>query len=218
MADLLKDVDDMMRQERLMGLWATYGNYIIGGVLALILGVALNQGVQSWSHARAASDTALLQTALQDSAPAAALAKLAADQGGGNTAARALILSAARDVQAGDTKSAQEKLLTARNDASAAKDLRDLATLQWVRLSMSDKDADAPALQAALKPLMADEGLPFAWAARLEAAVIAGDLQNDPQMAVQMLTPMVDHIGLPASMAERAAALISVYQNKGDAK
>ena len=42
---LFKEIDEELRQDKANEVWKAYGNYIIGGALALILGVA---GFQAW--------------------------------------------------------------------------------------------------------------------------------------------------------------------------
>ena len=42
---LFKEIDEELRQDKANELWKAYGNYIIGGALALVLGVA---GSQAW--------------------------------------------------------------------------------------------------------------------------------------------------------------------------
>ncbi|MCD8562794.1 MAG: hypothetical protein LRY54_01755 [Alphaproteobacteria bacterium] len=49
MTDLLQEVDDMMRQEKLAKLWREHGNFIIGVILAIILATALVSAYKSWT-------------------------------------------------------------------------------------------------------------------------------------------------------------------------
>lgn len=46
---LFKEIDEELRQDEFNKLWKAYGNYLIGGVLAIILSVAGFQGWQSYS-------------------------------------------------------------------------------------------------------------------------------------------------------------------------
>lgn len=208
MSDLLHDVDEMMRQERLMNIWNRHGNAIIGGILALILAVGLNQGYQTWFKMHAEKQTATLLAA-QNSADD--LVKLA-DGKSGNAAVMARIMAAQKRLEAKKKDEAAALYLAARNDAGADKDLRDLATLLWGRSVMTDDKVKPEDIRAAFEPLMRDEGQPFYWAARLEAAVIAADRQNDLQGAIDLLDPMLNHPALPFTQSERARALVNVYR------
>lgn len=217
MSELLKDVDEMMRQERLMQIWKTWGNYIIAAILGVILAVALNQGYQAWYKSAAEKSTAAIQTALNDKDPVTALQTLA-DGSRGNAAVLARLMAVPKALDAGKPDVARKLLLDARNTSSATQDLRDLATIQWVRLMATDKDTSPDALIAALNPLMRDEGQPYAWAARIEAAAIMADRKKDYDGAIKTLAPMIDHPALPQTQSERAAALTQIYQLRQVAK
>ena len=211
MSDLLRDVDDMMRQERLMTIWRTYGNYIIGAILALIVAVGLSEGYKAWYTSNAEKHTNDIQVALNAKDPVTALTTYANDQSG-NTAAVANLLAAQKMLADGKNADAVKIFGTIRNDARANTDLRDLATLMWVRGRETESGVNADELLAALKPLMRDDGLPWAWSARLESAVITADLKKDPKGAIDMLTPMLDNQALPYTQTDRARALVDVYR------
>jgi hypothetical protein len=209
MSELLKDVDEMMRQERLMTIWRTYGNYIIGGLLAIILAVAVQQAYRYTQDSRAQALTGVLLAGLDSPEPAKALLDYAGDKSG-NGAAIARILAAQnlKDKPA----SARELLLRVRNDATVTMDLRDLSTLVWVRLSSGDDKTEPKALLNALAPLMRDEGQPFAWHARLETAVITANRLKDYKAALDWLAPMTDNLALPYTLSERAQSLAQIYR------
>ena len=46
---LLREIDEDLKQERLFKLWKDYGNYAIVGVVAIVIGVAVFKGWQSYS-------------------------------------------------------------------------------------------------------------------------------------------------------------------------
>jgi hypothetical protein len=213
MSDLMKDVDDMVRQERLMAVWNTYGNYMIGAVLALIVAVALNQGYQAWFNANARAHTRVILQATDGKDPGPALQTVAQDLTG-TSAATAYILAAQDFQKNGKTAEAVAAVLAARNDARADKDIRDLATLLWVRMVAGDDAQDVGALQSALAPLMRDDNQPYAWAARIESAALAADRQDDPARAIEILTPMLNNPGLPYTQADRAKAMVQVYKTR----
>lgn len=211
MSDLLRDVDEMMRQERLMEIWRTWGNYIIGGILAVILAVALDQAYDALKKSGAEKNTAALQVALNDADPVKALSSYA-DKSGGNKAAVARLLAAQKMLDGKQENEAEALFLAVRNDASVHTDLRELATLGWARIQAGKPDAKADELIAALSPLMRDDGRPFAWSARLEMAVITANLKQDPKGALDILQPMLDTKALPYTQSDRAQALASVYR------
>jgi hypothetical protein len=209
--DLLQDVDNMMRQEKLLGVWNRYGNYIVGGILALLVLVSLHQGYKAWFRHDATIKTAGLLAAGQVADPAQAYYKWATEHTG-TTSVMARILAAEAFQRKGDHALAAAELLAARNDAQADKDMRDLATLLWVRLVAADLGQKPDDLQAALKPLMLNDTQPYYWLARLESAAIAAHRQNDPARAIDLLSPMVDQQALPQTLVERARAMMQVYR------
>lgn len=219
MSDLMRDVDEMMRQERLMNIWHRHGNTIIGSILAVILAVAIGQGYQAWFRSQAESNMRVLSAAQDDPA---ALAQIATGNGKDNLAVMAAMLAAQKLSTQGKGGEAAALYAQARNRSGADKDLRDLATLMWVRVASGDpailQDKTADEVLAMLAPLMADDGLPFAWAARLESAVVTANLKQDRQGAIDLLTPMLVHPALPSSMRDRAQALADLYRTQNPAE
>ncbi len=47
---LFEEIDDELRQDRAHKLWRAYGQYVIGAVLALVIGVAGYQGWHPWGR------------------------------------------------------------------------------------------------------------------------------------------------------------------------
>lgn len=210
MSDILREVDDLMRQERLLQIWQRHGNFLIGAILTVIVAVALQQGYQAWYRASAEKNTAELMQAMNDED---ALKKFAKDQKG-DAGVLAQLTLAQKLVAAKKIDEAAALYLAARNDARANKDLRDLATLSWVRIVGANPNIKGEDLRAALDPLMRDEAQPFAWSARLEAAVIAAERQNDLAGALALLEPMLGNYALPATQSERAQTLAQVYRQR----
>jgi hypothetical protein len=50
MSDILREVDEAMRVEKMTRLWAEHGNTVIAAIVALILGTALSSGWNAWQH------------------------------------------------------------------------------------------------------------------------------------------------------------------------
>lgn len=216
MSDLLKDVDQMMRQEKLAQIWSRYGNYIIGGIITLVIAVALQSGYQAWFKATSERQTAALMTVLATD-DAAAMEKFATDAAGKNVGALAAILVAQKQIDAKNIKGAADILLGVRNNARISPDLRDFATLIWVRLNADDQTQTVDALRAALKPLMRDQGQPFYWLATLEDAALMAHRGGDFAGAIKLLTPLVNNPALPYTLSDRARAMVEVYRVRSNA-
>lgn len=211
MSDLLKDVDEMMRQEKLAQIWSRYGNYIIGGVLTLIVAVALESGYQAWFKGTSEHQTTALMAVLaKDDIPA--MEKFVGEYKGKNVGALAAILAAQKHMEAKDTQKAAAILLDIRNNAGISKDLRDFATLIWVRLQVDNQTYPVNDLRAALKPLMRDDGAPFIWLATLEDAALMAHRGDDVAGAIKLLTPLVNNPAIPFTLSDRARAMMEVYR------
>lgn len=209
MSDLLQDVDEMMRQERLMAIWQRHGNTIIGGILAVILAVALQQGYQAWFLAHAQKQTAELVAAAENPEQ---LSDFLSRHEKGTLAGFARLIAAQKKLEASDSIGAAKLYLALRNDARATRDLRDLGTLLWVRTVSADEKIKPQDLRSALAPLMRDEGQPFFWSAKIETALIHAEREGDFSSAIALLTPMAGHPSLPATQRDRVEILLHLYR------
>lgn len=207
MTDLLRDVDEMMRQERLKALWGTYGNYIIGGLLALILVVAGQQGYAFWSTKQAEKTAAAISTALLDKDPAAALSSYAAQTKGNARAAAALLALQKK----GETGNTAQTLLTVFNDRGADHTLRDLAGLSWARMVADTPDVATNDIRSVLTKIIARPGSPYAAVARLDLAALIAHREHEFKTARDMLAPVLQDRNIPETLRERAAAMDMLY-------
>jgi len=65
MSDLLVEVDEALKQERLENLWHKYGGFIIGFLVAIILGTAANEGYKSWNKNQELKQTNIYLDAIE---------------------------------------------------------------------------------------------------------------------------------------------------------
>ncbi len=207
MTDLLRDVDEMMRQERLKALWVTYGNYIIGGLLALILVVAGQQGYAFWSKKQAEKTAAAISTALLDKDPAAALSSYAAQTTGNARAAAALLVLH----QKSDAAETAKTLLDVFHDRSADHTLRDLAGLSWARLAAGNTDTSTNDIRSILTKIIARPGSLYAAVARLDLAALLAHREHEFKTARDTLAPILQDKNIPETLRERAAAMDMMY-------
>jgi hypothetical protein len=210
MSDLLKDVDDMMRQERLRTIWLQYGNYIIGAILTLILVVALNAGYQAWFKATSERHTAAFMATLNQD-DAAAFERFGKEYAGKNIGALASIMAAQKQFTI-NPKQSIDILLTVRNDSRVTPDLRNFATLMWGRAVANDPNHKAVDIREALKPLMRDINEPFYALAVLESASIMAHREGNRIGAIELLKPIATNAALPHTLSARARAMMDVYR------
>lgn len=211
MADLFREVDEAMRQDRIAKFWKENATYIIAFILGTIVLTAAISGYKAWdSGVRKKQTQALI--ALQDARDypdnitGEAVSGLRPGLRG-----LALMDAAGKHVERKKTAEALRLYESVAADPEIPGDLRHLATLMNVRLLLNDDAADSGALIARLEPLWTDPESPWAAHARLEAAAIVANRLNDPDAARAHLNAIQDKIGLPATLYEKARALDHVY-------
>lgn len=149
------DLEEQEKLDELKAWWKRWGNYVIYGFSALLIGVA---GFQYWkSHTAAQSAEAAVHFESLNNALEAGDNKAAKDQGAllmekyGSTpyATRAAMLIASLNIQGKDVKSAKAQLEWAIEQAKEAA-LRDVSRLRLAGLLLDEKD-----YEGALKQLNA---------------------------------------------------------------
>ena len=83
MSDMIRDVDESLKQDRLHALWEEYGSTIITAAILLVLVTAIMAGYRGWKENKLEEDTALYLQAADSENSAEALADLAPDLSGG---------------------------------------------------------------------------------------------------------------------------------------
>ena len=208
---LFREIDEELREERYAQLWKRYGNYIVGGAIALVVTVA---GYQIWVHqareARYEAGERFAQAvALAETDPAAAReAFRALALEGGGYAVLAGLRQAGLAAEAGDWAGA----IAAYTSVGAATDdplYRDLAALLAVVREMNAPlaDTDPTALAARLQPLTAEDN-PWRFTARELVAVLAlqaGDRVRAGELFGELAVDPLAPPGLRARAAELQA-------------
>jgi hypothetical protein len=158
-SDIFQEVEEDIRRERYEKLWKKYGPYVIGGVVALLLGMV---GWQQWKayqererekHAAAYFEAALLLEEGNDAAAAEAFAELAGSAGSGYRAV-ARLRQAEALLQQGQPEQALAVYDALAADSGVNRMMRDLAALKGALLVA---DSTTPAamrerLKGALRP------------------------------------------------------------------
>lgn len=216
MGDIFKEIDEEIRQERYEKLWQSYGKYVIGLAVAVVLSVG---GYKGWVHyevtqredfsARYEAAAGFLRDG-RDKEAAALFAELGGDGNSGYSALSRFQQAALR-AKGGDAAGAVEIYQAIAADGSVSDMLRDGAALYGVMHSIDTADADAAALLQKLEPLMNAEG---AW--RQMARELAGVLalrsgnNDDARKQFQMIA---DDLAAPQAMRARATEILAVIGN-----
>ncbi|MBA3898417.1 MAG: tetratricopeptide repeat protein [Sphingomonadaceae bacterium] len=207
----LREVDEELRRDRMVGVWKRWGRWIVAGVIAAL---ALLAGGIWWNNhrdAQAGVEGEQLATALEDlsSGKQAGLEPkfraLAASKSDGTRAAAALTLADMAMVK-GDLRGAARQFGAIAADASLDKPYRDLAL---IRQTAAEYDTLPPAqVVARLKPLAMPGNPWFGTAGELTG--IAYMRMNQPQLAAALFKALAADPGVPETIRSRVVQLAGI--------
>ena len=132
--NLIKEIDEELRQENVAKLWKKYGNYLIVGAVIFVASVAAYQGWKEYDLSRRSDDSALYAAALnaisqnQTKDAASALARLSKD-GTTGYSILAQFNQAGLIARTGDATGAAAAYLSIANNIKINKIFRDLALI-----------------------------------------------------------------------------------------
>lgn len=213
MSDLLAEVDEMMRQERLEKLWKEHGGMLIGFVVAVILMTAAISGYRSWTTHVKTEQTSRLMTLMESSDfPENISAEEIQLRGG--LKGMALITAGGAYVSDGKTDEALKVYQAAAEDKSISEEIRQLAVLMAVRLQSGNQDYDAQSLLDLLKPVVNDDASPWQNHARLETASLLANREQNYAEAREFLNLIMEQQNIPETLYNSARALDHVYTLK----
>lgn len=208
---LFKEVDEEVRRDRYAEIWKKYGNFIMVGALAVVLGTA---GAVWWRDSQAtkrgqlgmtyAAAVSLAQGGKTKEA-IKAFADLAAKSGGGY-GTLAQLHEAALRAQSGDVSGAVKVYEAIAADGDADPILRDLARIQGVLAAFDT--AKPSELSAKLQPLIKTDG-PWRYIA-LELTGMLAQKGGDEKKAREIFTRLVDDAQAPATVRTRARAMLGM--------
>ena len=204
----LREVDEELRRDQALGIWRTWGRWIIGAVVAGL--VALGGGLywQSQRDAQLGVDGEHLAQALDDlAADKAAAAKpaldgLVASKSAGYRASAKLAL-ASMALQKDDIKGAAAQFGAIAADTSLPQAYRDLAL---VRQTAAEYDSLKPEqVIARLKPLAIPKNPWFGSAGEMVA--VAYLRMNKPDLAGATFSAMMSDETVPSTIRSRVQQL-----------
>ncbi len=210
MADLLAEVDDAMRQEKMEKFFKDYGGLVIALIIGIILATAAWSGYKAWNtHVRTTQTAEAMQLLEAPGFPA----NINPDSLDMRADIKALVLlnAAGNYMELNKPDKARAMYVAVTQTSSAPKDLKDLANLMIVRLP-TENQKNQDKLEN-LKTIWADTNSPWRYHAFIEAATIEAAEKNFDQ-AAQYLNIVLDTEGLLNALYTRAEALNHVYALK----
>lgn len=210
MAEIFHEVDEDVRRERYGKLWKTYGKYVAGAIVGIVVAtvavVGWRQYQQSQREVEGQRFAAALALAVEGrSADAAnAFTELAGDAGGGyGVLARFQAAAALKAAGASDRAVAVYDQIAANGGGGEV--LADLASLLAVQ-TLLDR-ASASELEQRLEPLLGDDN-PWRYSARELAALVALKA-GDRDAAREGFAALADDAAAPAGLRARAAEMLA---------
>jgi hypothetical protein len=203
MADIFREVDEALREDRVKTIWTRYSRVIIGVAILIVLGTAAWVGWKQWSAQRDAEGAAAIEAARADGSVAALTAGVDA-AGNADQAALARLYLAAAQVQAGDVAAGVATWRAVADDSGVDQVLRDLARLQAVTHEIDT--GDAAQLSTEIAPLAAD-GSPWRFSAREVQGILALK-QGDTAGARTIFQALSDDPDTPQGIRGRAAEVL----------
>ncbi len=210
MAEILREIDEELRQDQLKVIWRKHGTAIVAVVLAIVIAVGGYQGWRYWEAQKRQADATAYAIALDiaaegDTEGAVNQLTTAAEDASDGYKLLMHFQAAALKAEDGDVEGAiadYEKITA----TSGIDDVyRDLATLLLVMLRSETGNTDG--LLDRIAPL-AEDGRPFRYTAREIAASIALTTGNMDE-ARAYLTRITDDLTAPQSARGRAAEILA---------
>jgi hypothetical protein len=212
MSDLFAEVDDAMRQERMLALWKEHSSTFIAVIAAIIIGTGASSAYKAWDTNARQSGTSELTRTIDDAAFPENVQLETLEMRDGLKAVAALS-AAGEYLNAGENEKALLMFEAAQNESGAPEELKQLALLSAIRLKMQAGNSDVN-IEDMLFPLLRDQKSPWHYHAHLEAAIYAADVKQDFETARAYLTVIQSAKNLPESLYKKARALDKIYAQK----
>lgn len=210
--NLLREIQEDLRRERLEKLWQRYGSVLIGAALAIVVAVAAYQAWKAWELSRREAHSEAFikaeERAANDPVAAAEAFSALADRGRSGLAVLAGFRQAALLADAGklEDAAAEYAALAARVDHPL---YRDLARLRWVsaRLISDPAAAEDARLGEALAALTGETN-PWRFSAREIIAAIALR-KGDVEQAREVFGKLQADVETPQGIRSRASEMMA---------
>ncbi|MCB9987801.1 MAG: tetratricopeptide repeat protein [Rhodospirillales bacterium] len=217
--DLIHEIEESLRQEKLETLWKEYGSYLIAGIILTILFTAAITSWRSWNTKVNEAATASIMEALEADDPVRALTDASKSLRAGH-GALATLTAAGILMQDGKNEEALVQLENTANNKKLDAQWRDLANVLMVRLSwgIQTEATDTDALLARLSPITSNNKNIWQPEALLQSALIEAHDRENYTQARAYLTQIIENNEAPAALKTKATMLDHVYEVKETAK
>ncbi|WP_420405726.1 tetratricopeptide repeat protein [Nisaea sp.] len=209
MADIFREIDEELQQEKAARLWKRYGPYVIALAVLIVLGVGGYRFWLSYDATQKAAESARYEAAAQtladDPAAAAEAFGALAQDGNKGYAALAALRQAAALVEAGDVEAAVITYKKLADDQGTPVLFRDLARLLAVTHRIDSGDPAELSREIAALANTTGPWRPLAREAEALIALKAGDKAK----AREILEALTADAETPGQLRARATELLS---------
>ena len=211
MSDILHEVDEALKQERILKIWQSYGSYIIAALVLVVLMTAAKSGYEYYHRVTSERATTALLNILETSEDKAADLKRFAETTKGKSTVIAQLLIAGDALENDDITAARAAYDTLANDNSAPSFYKDFGKLMTIQIDMDGiNEENTAALTADLTALMDDKKSVWRYHALLNRASIFA-MQGNYQDAIADVSAVRAGANVIPSLAQRAGALEQLY-------
>ncbi len=201
-----QEVDEELRRDQLNALWKTYGRYIIGGAVGIVLAVAGNEiytsQVKSGQEANSTAFDAARAASTAEGADAAAVWRNTLPQLSGGYVTLAALRAAQAEVQAGNIDVA-----IAAYDNIAISEEKDIVLVDFAKLMgallVAEQKGDLEAARTRLN-VIAQKGMPWYYTA-LEQVAFIDMKQGQTTEAYNKFLRLAGDTQTPQTISARAA-------------
>jgi|TARA_R110002126_G_scaffold13118_4_gene57022 hypothetical protein len=215
MSDILQEVDEALKQDKIIKLWQNYGRYLIAALVLVIVMTAAKSAYE-YQH-RTSSEratTALLSILNNDGVDKqAALSEYIKTSKGGSVIVAQLELAGAQ-LKQGDSESAFSTFNALADNGKAPAYFQDFAKLMSIQIKMDTmSDEQIVAINADLETIINDEKSLWRYHAMLNRAAIKAS-QADYKAAIADAGRVKTAPNMPQTLINRAIALEQLYTIK----
>ena len=213
--NFIREVNEELRSDQANALWKKYGKLIIGGAVAIVLGVAGNVGYKNWVDSQAAASGDIFLEALtharegRNDEALAAFDQLKAD-GYGSYPVLAKMRAATVIAEQGNAEDAISEFLSVANDGSVADALKDVAQIRAGYLMVDVSSYDEVAAQV---EVLTNTTNTMRHSAR-EILGLSAFKANDYARAKDWFTLVVEDTSTPQQIAARAQVILDLIAGR----
>lgn len=215
MSDILQEVDEALKQDKILKLWQDYGNYIIAAVVMVVLMTAAKSGYEYHHKTTSEAATTQLLSILdgEEESKAAALTDFINNAKGGSSIIAQLQL-AGEHLNNDNGEDALKVFADIAMNDKATPYFKDFAKLMMVQIKMDTlSDENIKEIQAYLSAIIDDEKSVWRYHALLNRAALSAAGQ-EYKPAIDDLQKIIDSRVSPPTLAQRARALSQLYTIK----